>query len=132
MTETIGTDITRRLAEHAATLSYDDIPLVGDRACATSYGRLIPGIAVRAAHDADQRLSDVGLRRSVRRARIGKGGRDHLLRDAAASRGVVAVSAGCAATDDLDPEPQAAPPLTGRLSRSRRRPPDDEVREDRS
>jgi 2-methylcitrate dehydratase PrpD len=52
MTETIGINITRKLAEHAATLKYSDIPeSVRERA-----KHLIAdfvGIAVRAAHDAE-------------------------------------------------------------------------------
>jgi 2-methylcitrate dehydratase PrpD len=52
MTETIGTDITRRLAEHAATLTYDDIPpSVIERAKHLTADFI--GIAVRAAHDAE-------------------------------------------------------------------------------
>jgi 2-methylcitrate dehydratase PrpD len=52
MTENIGENITRRLAEHAATLRYEDVPpAVIERAKLFVADFL--GIAVRAAYDAD-------------------------------------------------------------------------------
>lgn len=52
MTENIGENITRRLAEHSATLGYEDVPpAVMDRA--KLFVADFVGIAVRAQHDAD-------------------------------------------------------------------------------
>lgn len=52
MTETIGENITRRLAEHAATLRYTDVP-PAVMARAKHLMADFVGIAVRAAHDAE-------------------------------------------------------------------------------
>ena len=52
MTENIGENITRRLAQHAATLRFDDVPPAIIERTKLFVADFI-GIAVRAAHDAD-------------------------------------------------------------------------------
>jgi len=68
MTENIGENITRRLAEHAATLRPADVPpAVMERAKLFVADFL--GIAVRAVHDAESTPSMIAAARGARRRR---------------------------------------------------------------